>query len=149
MTVRIQRITLFGVRITYGHNTVMKITVLWDMMPPRGSKFLRNVGKLTDACIASHPTSDRTSSLIMSWDFTVECFFCFSGECVWQRQFRQRTAVVRCLLFVYNRRHSVFWQAYKLSVQEEAACPTSYTRWHNSTRMSHIVGPCLHTDRNL
>ena len=66
MTLPVQRVTLFGGRITYGHNTVMKITVLWDMTPHRGSKFLRNVGKLTAACIASHPTSDRTSSLIMS-----------------------------------------------------------------------------------
>jgi hypothetical protein len=66
MTLAVQRITLFGVRITYGHNAVVKITVLWDMTPPRGSKFLRNVGKLTAACIASHPSSDRTSSLIMS-----------------------------------------------------------------------------------
>jgi hypothetical protein len=66
MTLPVQRITLFGVCITYGHNTVMKITVLWDMTPPRGSKSLRNVGKLTAVCIASHPTSDRTSSIIMS-----------------------------------------------------------------------------------
>ena len=49
MTLAVQRITLFGVRITYGHNAVVKITALWDMTPPRGSKFLRNVGKLTAA----------------------------------------------------------------------------------------------------
>jgi len=66
MTLPVQSITLFGVRITYGHNTFMKITVLWDMTPPRGSTFLRNVGKLTAACVASHSLSDRTSSLIMS-----------------------------------------------------------------------------------
>jgi hypothetical protein len=88
MTLPVQRINLFRVYIIYGHNTVMKITVLWDMTPSSGYTFLRNVGKLT------HPTNDRNSSLIMSCDFTGECFFCFAGECVWQKQFRQRKAVV-------------------------------------------------------
>jgi len=146
MTLPVQSITLFGVRIIYGHNTVMKITALWDMTPPRGSTFLRNVCKLTAACVASHSTSDRTTSLIMSWDFTGECFFCFSGECVWQRQFRQRTAVVT--MFVVCVQQKALRVLTGLHAVQEVY-HTSCTRWHNSTSLSQIVGSCLHTDRNL
>jgi len=146
MTLSVQCINLFGACITYGHNTVMTITVLLHMTPPTGSNFLRNVGKLTAARIASHPSSDRNSSLIMSWDFTGECFFCFSGECVYQRQFGQRTALVT--MFVVCVQQKALRVLTGLHTVCTGSKPTSYTRWHNSTYMFRIMGSCLHTDRN-
>ena len=139
MTRPAQRITLFGFCITYGHNTIMKTTVLWDMTPLRGSKFIRNVCKLTAARITSHLTRDRTSSLIMSWDFTGECFFYFSGECVWQRQFRQRTAVVTMFVVcVQQKALRVLTGLYTLYRKHAIPdIPGDVT-----ALMSHIVGSC-------